>query len=618
MTSHLLLNGNALHIPLSDNSVHMVATSPPYWALRDYGVPGQIGLESLPDCLGWARGENCGKCYVCVTRLWAAEVWRVLRDDGTFWLNLGSSYAGNGKGSNKGRENSGLKGGFDNQESFPLGRDKIGYGLKPKDLIGIPWRVALALQADGWYLRSDIIWAKPNPIPESVSDRPTKSHEYIFLLTKRARYYYDAEAVKEPNAISSGGWQSRALKGNHAHGNGEKAQGNGAGGVTDNVSGRNLRSVWTVATQPYSGARSVADYVGDDGKPYIASLDCPIHGHLADSRRNEMGFRGGRLTQIEYRSYGKYTSLDEVLSSEPLSNLSHSAPLPSNSGSPALEISRTQTNENRVESRMKDDRPSPTSDERISDRTNHKSKSYGPAGRKLDLLARANSEIAILHSKRSRKKGHASVTTPAYTSSSQTSFHTGDIEESPVIDENTSHTQTNNTSGASVLDGPEIGLSEQTLSRTVGIATFSYDDYTCTCLVVSTDHFATWPEALVEPMILAGTSAKGCCPECGKPWKREVERERVKVSESKRYSGNGDRNDSEDGRSETSVKTLGWRSGCAHDLLPVPCLILDPFCGSGTTGRVAIRHNRRFIGIDLNSEYLNLAVKRLDVQPVLI
>jgi len=168
---------------LPEKSVQCCVTSPPYWGLRDYGHANQIGLEETP------------QAYIETMRQVFAEVWRALRDDGTLWLNLGDSYSGSGKGGNPGhsphikqRTNSG---------SLSV-RGVKRNGLKPKDLIGIPWRVALALQADGWYLRSDIIWQKPNPMPESVTDRPTRSHEYIFLLTKSERYYYDAAAIREP------------------------------------------------------------------------------------------------------------------------------------------------------------------------------------------------------------------------------------------------------------------------------------------------------------------------------------------------------------------------------------------------------------------------------------
>jgi len=223
----MLISGDARQIPLKAQSVQCVVTSPPYWKLRDYGTAGQIGLEPTP--------EKYVDAVVDVFR----EVWRVLKSDGMVWLNLGDSYA---------------------KTVF------LNDGLKPKDLIGIPWRVALALQADGWYLRSDIIWHKPNPMPESVIDRPTKSHEYLFLFTKKMRYYYDADAVREPNAINPN-WNygseryrriiTQDVYGTDGDNKRRKAGPKGWSGLAPSGphgSGRNRRTVWTVPTQPTKGA----------------------------------------------------------------------------------------------------------------------------------------------------------------------------------------------------------------------------------------------------------------------------------------------------------------------------------------------------------------------------
>lgn len=269
--------GDALAVlgELPEESVQCVVTSPPYWGLRDYGVEAQIGLEPTPDA------------YVANMVAVFREVRRVLRSDGTVWLNLGDSYAAKRRGK--------------------------GAGVKEKDLIGIPWRVAFALQADGWYLRSDIIWSKPNPMPESVTDRPTRSHEYVFLLAKSRRYYYDAPAIREAappgqrpqrgnrrdrferdgassDLIIPGqqhaqhrrrrrvptGWAtgpgSHAILDHNGRGRGKAdteeayagASVRRAVGLNDRwdaaedagkvVPGRNRRSVWTIPTQPYPGA----------------------------------------------------------------------------------------------------------------------------------------------------------------------------------------------------------------------------------------------------------------------------------------------------------------------------------------------------------------------------
>lgn len=217
---------------LPEQSIQCCVTSPPYFGLRDYGVDGQIGLEKTPD-------EYVAE-MVAVFR----DVRRVLRDDGVLWLNLGDSYAsttkGTGGASKKQISNSGA---FFAPRKFNAG------SAKEKDLIGIPWMVAFALRADGWYLRSEVIWAKPNPMPESVTDRPTKAHEQVFLLSKSARYFYDAEAIREDAAP----WNSSV--GFNVEGQSKRNK-EGRIGRRDDVeqTGRNARTIWTIATQPFSGA----------------------------------------------------------------------------------------------------------------------------------------------------------------------------------------------------------------------------------------------------------------------------------------------------------------------------------------------------------------------------
>ncbi len=235
-------------------SVNCCVTSPPYWGLRDYGVDGQLGLEKTPEEYVAKMVEVFG------------EVKRVLRDDGTLWLNLGDSYYGSWGGSGS------RDGGQRPKHTECLGRpgvsrDRPGASyahanLKAKDLCGIPWRVAFALQADGWYLRQDIIWHKPNPMPESVRDRCTKAHEYIFLMTKKPKYYYDAEAIKEPNSEGSiarfgltdaGQTRKWNTSNNKRDGRSDGTKSNEP--FRDHVPiGRNKRSVWTVTTKPYSEA----------------------------------------------------------------------------------------------------------------------------------------------------------------------------------------------------------------------------------------------------------------------------------------------------------------------------------------------------------------------------
>lgn len=368
---------------LPDNSVHCVVTSPPYWGLRDYGVPGQLGLERTPEE------------YVAKMVEGFREVRRVLREDGTCWVNLGDAYANDGKwgGTTGGKHAAALHG-------EPIGRGKRHTALKPKDLCGIPWRVAFAFQADGWWLRQDIVWSKPNPMPESVTDRCTKAHEYLFLLTKRERYFYDAEAVKEP--VTEATLVDRVDTGRFRPDRGFAGGPPSAGcGRLGSDPTRNKRSVWTVTTAPF----------------------------------------------------------------------------------------------------------------------------------------------------------------------------------------------------------PEA-------------------------------HFATFPPKLVEPCILAGTSEKGCCPQCGAPWERIVEKS-VRFESGSGKAGNPPNGKNGDEYEQalsgdydirmgpvTETRTLGWQPTCKcprayeaggeqHDIEPVPCTVLDPFSGAGTTGLVATRMGRNFIGIELNPQYVAMAERRI-------
>lgn len=372
---HEILVGDVLDglRAMPDASVQCVVTSPPYWGLRDYGVEGQIGLEPTP--------EEYVERMVGVFR----EVRRVLRDDGVIWVNLGDSYTSGNRVGNGTREgylqatNRGA-GGTCDAPRYPTPP-----GLKPKDLVGIPWRVAFALQADGWTLRSDVIWNKPNQIPESVTDRPTKSHEYVFLLAKQERYFYDADAVHEPTT-------SDRVRGPALH---PSKDTNGNDGLCRRPigGGRNRRTVWEIATQPT----------------------------------------------------------------------------------------------------------------------------------------------------------------------------------------------------------PEA-------------------------------HFATFPEALVEPCIKAGTSERGCCPECGAPWRRVTVSRRVmrhelpttdpnyRPSRYTRKAAGHDDYAKGGGQAYRQTTTAGWAPTCtcnAGD--PVPCTVLDPFGGSGTVAKVARDLGRSSILIELNPAYVGIMKKRLRV-----
>lgn len=424
MSAHVHI-GNVLDVlpTLDAESVHCCVTSPPYWGLRDYGTATWEGGDA--DCdhkvgrftspvSDKQRSNNgsgdvqaagvCPKCgarrkdsqlgleptpdqYVANMVAVFREVWRVLRDDGTLWLNLGDSYAGGGGFSPDAPSNqAGAKQTTMRGASGSRGLPCVG-GLKHKDLVGIPWRVAFALQSDGWYLRSDIIWSKPNPMPESVKDRPTKAHEYLFLMTKQARYWYDADAVAE---------------------------------------------------------------------------------------------RQGELTRraASFRNGGVYT-----------------------------------------------------------------------AGRSFDNDADASKDTHV--------------------------------------------------------DG-ETGTGRN--RRTVWhIATQPFPEA----------HFATYPEKLVEPCVLAGCPSQ-VCSACGAPYVRVRER----VSTGRRYStGKSEAKNKaglatafsgyDDGSSGPVYRTVGWDATCTCDADTVPGTVLDPFTGSGTTGAVACRLGRNFVGIELNPEYAAMAERRI-------
>jgi DNA modification methylase len=284
---------------LPERSVQCVVTSPPYWGLRDYGTAqwdgGDAGCDHMKPGGNRNKGRDraasggtfhdspktdlavelpflnlCGKCgarrvdnqlglertpeeYVANMVAVFREVRRILRDDGVLWLNLGDSYANTGlKEQATAYASSGLRAGRVNTsvgDKKPRSQPtkEIPPGIKPKDLVGIPWMVAFALRSDGWYLRSDVIWAKPNPMPESVTDRPTKAHEYLFLLTKSASYFYDAAAIAEESTCDR-------MRGPALHGDLISTNGNSGLARREMEPTRNARTVWTIATQSYAGA----------------------------------------------------------------------------------------------------------------------------------------------------------------------------------------------------------------------------------------------------------------------------------------------------------------------------------------------------------------------------
>ena len=302
---------------LDDQSVNCCVTSPPYFGLRDYGHEDQIGLEKTPD-------EYVAK-LVGLFR----EVRRVLRDDGTLWLNLGDSYNAAGRtghGTRQGFKQGTNRASAENADNCRPSADN----LKPKDLLGIPWRVAFALQADGWYLRQDIIWHKPNPMPESVRDRCTKSHEYIFLLSKSAKYYFDAKAIAQPMAESSKerlaqpnlpnqigsdrvpGKTNGNMKavgprfGGNKYGDDDSEESRTKSGneYTGGDGLANKRDVWTVATTPYKGAH-FAVFPPKLIEPCILA-GCPVGGVVLDP------FGGSGTTGMVAQQHGRQAVLLEL------------------------------------------------------------------------------------------------------------------------------------------------------------------------------------------------------------------------------------------------------------------------------------------------------------------
>lgn len=274
---------------LADESVNCVVTSPPYYGLRDYGIDGQVGLEPTP--------QDYIEEMVRVFR----EVKRVLRDDGTLWLNLGDSYSPGARKSQvaptlRSKSSDSASGKQEYLNNFTV-CPKGDPWSKPKEALGIPWRVAFALQADGWYLRQEIIWHKPNPMPESVRDRCTRAHEYIFLLTKRERYYFDHEAMREPESCGR-------VRGPALHP--DKVSTNGNAGLANRVSDgkRNRRSVWTVNTKPFKGSH-FATFPHELIEPCVLA-GCPEGGVVLDP------FGGSGTTGAVAESHGRNAILCEL------------------------------------------------------------------------------------------------------------------------------------------------------------------------------------------------------------------------------------------------------------------------------------------------------------------
>jgi DNA modification methylase len=277
---------------LPSNSFDCIVTSPPYWGLRDYGVVGQIGLEStLAEYLDTM-------VHVC------RDLRRVLKPSGTFWLNVGDSYASQTKGSGgAGKSTLGPNRDLQNIDFQKMEPRRFDLGtIKPKDLCMAPNRLAIRLQEDGWYVRSEIIWAKPNPMPESVTDRPTSSHEKIWLLTKAERYWYDGDLIREPISANNNGAGLSVPK----FGNDERMRGKfeQAKRLYEEIKGANCRNVWTIASRPYSAAH-FATFPPELAERCIKA-GCPPQGHVLDP------FGGAGTTGLVADRLGRDATLIEL------------------------------------------------------------------------------------------------------------------------------------------------------------------------------------------------------------------------------------------------------------------------------------------------------------------
>lgn len=626
-----IIQGDARRIPLGDETVQCVVTSPPFWGLRDYGLPPSVwgGEEHEHEWGEWqedhdereakqhGKSRTTDRFYgeesrrfdgnhqkhtagsFCPCGAWLGvlgleptpelyikhmveifrEIRRVLRKDGTVWMNLGDSYAAGKQGRddygdsssnlNNAKAGSGKTG---VRHSTPTKQRKPPEGLKPKDLCGIPWRVALALQADGWWLRSDIIWDKPNPMPESVTDRPTRSHEYVFLLTKAASYYYDADAVREVSGNEFDPEEYAALKQEKTWKSGGLARGNTNPGFTSNRShpaGRNLRSVWHIPTQPFSEWgetvhwERVSGDVSDDDIWSITSPDCSRHEGLFDLAAKCLCDEHGEIYLI--RNFGTYVDL---FLKRPNDYAQFGTLL-----------------------------------------------SYLTVRRNSDWPDPENFLSAIDHNSEIRKRALSLMTSSSCIFCGGKVSGTGGKLKSLWRDDSAVHRLLNNTS----LDGLACHPWVRNISD-------NGDNVSCCLLykrqVQNTSHFATFPQALVEPCIKAGTSEKGCCAECGSPWERVVEKrptgklQKMGDGWATHDGGHGSihqegREAGEGGRAVMESTTLGWQPTCKHEGGPGPCLVLDPFAGSGTVGVVCIKLNRSFVGVELKPDYCEMANKRV-------
>ena len=603
---------------LPSESVHCVVTSPPYYGLRNYGVGGQMGSEAT------LEEYVLGLVEVC------REVRRVMRGDATFWLNLGDSYA-SGKGTcfNPGGGESSL--GKDRKEKgvHPLNRGNkstlSNQGLKPKDLMGVPWRVALALQADGWWLRQDIIWHKPNPMPESTRDRCTRSHEYLFMFSK-------------------GQWKSRVvalsnLNGEQFHFSNYFRSQTAKSSFSFTPSGIDhspiVQLCVCLASSIYYTAQrqsqfSLPLFYSQEWEKKLDGVGSSLIGGLPIKQRAAVfascEFLSSRGTSKEF--LGKLYSLGITLADGNdfriggvSIELSNSITVHSDSnGTIAVNHSGKICKFDFVHGQIIVDSPSdckyyydadaiknPPSEallQQIREGYEGESqKEYGEVGAQ-DASGTKSRIIEGLRRKLMKSPDGWKSGRGAHGS-----FHVDGREKGKPaegIEKQRGHGQ------------PHQGFNESwngmSKQEQMILGSNKRDVWTIATQSFRGAHFATFPERLVEPCVRAGTSEYGACGECGEPYRRVTSRVEQETRETKTtgpHSQHGSRGH-ERCDLPTAVEQAGWAKSCKCDCTGVvPCVVLDPFAGSGTTCLVALREGRAAIGIELNPKYTALAMTRI-------
>jgi DNA modification methylase len=516
---------------LPEQHFHCCVTSPPYFGLRNYGHADQIGLEPTPDDFVAAMVAVFG------------EVWRVLRDDGVLWLNLGDSYTGNASSGGRGKSVDYC------ERKLP---DKITPGLKPKDLIGIPWRVAFALQAEGWYLRDAVVWHKPAPMPGSQRDRCTSSYEFIFQLTKGQ---WSCGATPAPMSEKDAAWLAALIDGegtisiSRAKRNGSRdvfsariTIPNTCKALVDRA--RDLCGFGNVTEQAIKPPSKKQGYRWQIGNRRAVSVLLAVLPHLIAKREQA-------LVALSCQSFNSYRGGGKAG--------------PSDTG-PRYKESDYQYKVRCWET-IKQLNQCANPD--LSWVKPHKARR--PLGCKyfFDLEA-------VKEPWSDSRMGASGVDRDKYSIPSGRNGDTG-LGSPP----------------------PYAGRTPRNVWK---IAHEGFNEA----------HFATYPRELPTRCIKASTSEKGCCPLCGAPWERITDRDRKPTRPGKaNVSDDTGKANRDEQRHVTETRTIGWQKTCDHNESPSPCRVLDPFNGAGTTGLAACLLGRDYTGIELNPEYAAMARNRI-------